>query len=462
MSAASILGGFAAFVPDLSPGYLAALLVPIAQTLGMAAGGMLIACLLGLPLGLVVATRAPGTRLLYQLLAGLRAIPDLTLAILCVVVFGIGPAAGLFALALFYTAMIGKVFADLFLAAERRPLDALRATGASRTAVALFGLIPLRLGDLITHGCYSLECAVRAAVIVGAVGGGGLGTELVGTLNAFDYRRAVTLVLVLILIMAGLDHLSWRVRRAPKLVLLLIPVGAAALWIYRPQLLAVEHALRTFGSMLPPRLPAEALLALPRLLGETLLIAGAGTALGALAALPLGLASARNLAPPALVAVTRAVLEALRAVPEVVWGLILVSLATVGPRAGIVALALHSAGVLGKLYAESFENVRPEALRAVEATGASRLSVAGFALVPLAAGPIAVHSLFRLEWNLRAATVVGMIGAGGIGEALYEAQQLFFYQQMMAYVLITWIVVSAADALSQRTQLRLGCATVPA
>ncbi|HUN48271.1 MAG TPA: ABC transporter permease subunit [Stellaceae bacterium] len=462
MSAASILGGFAAFVPDLSPGYLLALLVPIVQTLGMAAGGMLIACLAGLPLGLVVATRAPGTRLLYQLLAGLRAIPDLTLAILCVVVFGIGPAAGLFALALFYTAMIGKVFADLFLAAERRPLDALRATGASRTAVALFGLIPLRLGDLITHGCYSLECAVRAAVIVGAVGGGGLGTELVGTLNTLDYRRAVTLVLVLILIMAGLDHLSWRVRRSPKLVLLLIPVGAAALWIYRPQLLAVEHALRTFGSMLPPRLPAEAVLALPRLLGETLLIAGAGTALGALAALPLGLASARNLAPPALVAATRAVLEALRAVPEVVWGLILVSLATVGPGAGIVALALHSAGVLGKLYAESFENVRPEALRAVEATGAPRLSVAGFALIPLAAGPIAVHSLFRLEWNLRAATVVGMIGAGGIGEALYEAQQLFFYQQMMAYVLITWIVVSAADALSQRTQLRLGCAYAPA
>ncbi len=462
MSIASALGGAWAFAPDLSPRYLAALLVPLAQTLGMAAGGMLIACVIGLPLGLVVATRAPGTRLLYQAMAALRAVPDLTLAILCVVVFGIGPAAGLFALAAFYTAMIGKVFADLFLSAERGPLDALRATGAGRTSVAVFGLIPLRLTDLLTHGCYSFECAVRAAVIVGAVGGGGLGTELVGTLNAFDYRRAATLILMLILVMTLVDHASWRVRRAPRLVFLVVPVGAAALWIYRPHLVAVEHALATFASMLPPRLPLSAIAQLPRLLGETLLIAGGGTALAALVALPLGLASARNLAPHPVAIAVRSVLEALRAVPEVVWGLVLVSLASVGPVAGIIALGLHSAGVLGKLYAESFENVRVEAARAIEATGATRLSVAWFALIPLAAGPIAVHSLFRLEWNLRAATVVGMIGAGGIGEALYEAQQLFFYRQMLAYVLITWIIVSAVDVLSQRTQLRLGCAYVPA
>lgn len=462
MNNPSSFGGGWSFAPDLSPGYLAELLVPVAQTLGMAAGGMLVACVIGLPFGLVVATRAPGTRILYESLAALRTIPDLTLAILCVVVFGIGPAAGLLALAIFYTAMIGKVFADLLLSAEPGPLDALRATGASRTSIALFGLIPLRLKDLLTHGCYSFECAVRAAVIVGAVGGGGLGTELLGTLNALDYRRAVTLIALLILIMMVVDHASWRVRRAPRLALLLVPVGAAALWIYRPHLIAVGHALTTFGSMFPPRLPADAIARLPRLLGETLLIAGGGTAVGAVIALPLGLASARGLVPSAPAAAVRRLLETLRAVPEVVWGLILVSLASVGPGAGIVALGLHSAGVLGKLYAESFENVGAEAVRAVEATGATRFAIACFARIPLAAGPIAVHSLFRLEWNLRAATVVGMIGAGGIGEALYQAQQLFFYQQMMAYILITWIIVSASDVLSRRTQLRLGCAYVPA
>jgi phosphonate transport system permease protein len=446
------------FIPDFSVGYLSALIVPVIETLGMAAGAMLVACVIGLPLGLVVASRAPGTRLLYEVLAGLRAIPDLTLAILCVIVFGIGPAAGLIALAIFYTAMIGKVFADLFLSAAQGPLDALRATGAPRLSIALFGLVPLTLKDLLTHGCYSFECAVRAAVIVGAVGGGGLGTELVGTLNAFDYRRTATLILVLIVIMRSIDYAGWVVRQAPRLVFLLIPAGAAALWVYSPRLVAVGHAAATVAAMFPPWLPPEALSRLPWLFCETLVIAGGGTALGAVVALPLALASARNLAPMPIATVVRGGLEALRAVPEVVWGLALVSLISIGPGAGVIALGLHSAGVLGKLYAESFENVRIEPVQAIEATGATRLSVACFSIVPLAIAPMTVHSLFRFEWNLRAATVVGMIGAGGIGGALYEAQQLFFYPQMMAYLLITWCIVSASDLLGQKTRRRVGCA----
>jgi phosphonate transport system permease protein len=450
------------FMPDLSLGYLGALIVPVIETVAVAMGGMLIACVVGLPLGLIIATRAPGTRILYEILTGLRAIPDLTLAILCVVVFGIGAAAGLIALAIFYTAMIGKVFADLFLSAEQGPLDALRATGASRMSVALFGLIPLRLKDLLTHGCYSFECAVRAAVIVGAVGGGGLGTELVGTLNALDYRRAATLIIVLILIMRLIDYLGWLVRRDPRLVYLFIPVGAVSLWIYRPQVIALRHAAKTLGAMLPPQLSVEALSQLPWLFGETLLIACGGTALGAVIALPLALLSARNLVPSGFAIAIRGGLEALRAVPEVVWGLVLISLISVGPSAGIVALGLHSAGVLGKLYAESFENVRLEPVWAIEATGAARLSVACFAIIPLALAPMAVHSFFRFEWNLRAATVVGMIGAGGIGGALYDAQQLFFYPQMMAYILITWGIVSASDFLGRKTHQNIGCEYVPA
>lgn len=449
-------------MPDLSLGYLSALIVPVIETLAIATGAMLIASVIGLPLGLIVATRAPGTRVLYELLAGLRAIPDLTLAILCVIVFGIGPSAGLIALALFYTGMIGKVFADLFLAAEPGPLEALRATGASRLAIALFGLIPLRLRDLLTHGCYSFECAVRAAVIVGAVGGGGLGTELVGTLNAFDYRRAATLILVLIAIMRLIDHAGWLVRRHPRLIFLLIPFGAASLWTYAPRLLAVRHAAAAIATMFPPSLPLDALSRLPGLFLETVAIAAGGTALAATLAMPLALVTARNLVPRPIAGAVRAGLEALRAVPEVVWGLILVSLISVGPGIGIIALGLHSAGVLGKLYAESFENVAASPVRAIEATGASRLALACFAIVPLARAPMTIHTLFRFEWNLRAAAVVGMIGAGGIGGALYDAQQLFFYRQMMAYLLITWVMISGADLLAEGRRRRAGCAYVRA
>jgi phosphonate transport system permease protein len=457
---AILLAGF--FPPDLSLSYLAALTVPLLQTVGMAAGGMLIACMIGLPLAMVIGAQVRGARLLYGLLSGLRAIPDLTLAILCVVVVGIGPAAGMLALAIFYAAMIGKVFADLFLAADWRPIEALRSVGATRLMVAFYGLLPITVTNLVSMGCYSFECAVRAAVIVGAVGGGGLGAELVGTINAFDYGRATTLIILLVILVSVLDSLSWLLRRHPRAVLLLIPFGIAALGAYWPETLALRHAALTIGAMFPPALPLSALWALPRLLMETAFIAGGGTLLAALLAMPLGLLAARNLTPAPAAMTTRMLLETLRAVPEVIWGLVLVTLVGVGPIAGVIALGLHSAGVLGKLYAEACENVRRAPVQALEATGARRLAVACYAILPLASGPVAIHTLFRLEWNLRAASVVGMIGAGGIGQALYNAQQLFFYDQMMAYVLITWAIVMLADILSDWMRRRLGWATVMA
>ncbi len=430
--------------------------MPVAQTVGMAAAGMLIAFALGVPLAVVIATRAPGYRLLVGALSSLRAIPDLTLAILAVVLFGLGPAAGIVALALFYTAMVGRVYGDLFAAADPAPLEALRATGASRVAIAAFGLIPLTLADLLSFGTYAFECAMRASIIVGAVGGGGIGTELVGALSALDYRRALTLVLVLVLLVAAVDSFGMLARRAPRLTVLLLPLGAFSLWLDRPQLFAFGHALHTFAAMFPPQLRAGHAASLPLLIAQTLAIAVGGTVVGALLGFPLSLVAARRIVPLAVVVVVRRALDVARAIPELVFGLVLVVTVGIGPLAGALALGLHSAGVLGKLYAESLENVPAAPIAALAATGARTLPMVAFGFVPLALGPLVVHTLFRLEWNVRAATVVGLIGAGGIGQALYEAQQLFFYREMLAYVLVTWGLVAISDWLGERLRLRLG------
>ncbi|MFN2460278.1 MAG: PhnE/PtxC family ABC transporter permease [Candidatus Velthaea sp.] len=444
------------FAPDLSGAYLRALAVPVAETIGMAAAGMLVAFAAGIPLAVAVATRAPGHRLIVGGLSSLRAIPDLTLAILAVVVVGLGPAAGIVALALFYTAMIGRVYGDLFAAAHKAPLEALRATGASRTTIAAYGLIPLTQADLLTFGTYAFECAMRASIIVGAVGGGGIGTELIGALNALDYHRALTLVLVLVLLVAGVDGFGVLARRWPRLTLLLLPLGVTALALNRPPIFALGHALHTFGAMLPPHLRPAQLMSLPLLVVQTLAIAGGGTLIGALLAFPASLVAARGLAPFALVVAVRRLFDVARAIPELVFGLMLVISVGIGPLAGAIALGLHSAGVLGKLYAESFENVPSAPIDALSATGARRLSMVAFGFVPLALGPLVAHTLFRLEWNVRAATVVGLIGAGGVGQALYEAQQLFFYKEMLAYVLVTWALVAVSDWLGERLRTRLG------
>lgn len=451
-SAISLVRQF--FPPDLSPSYLKAALVPVQETLEMAAGAMLLAFIVGLTVSLIIGARLPGSRALYALLTSLRSIPDLTLAILCVVLVGLGPAAGTLALTLFYTAAMGKIFADLFASADRAPIEALESTGATRSMVALYGLLPLRLKDLLTYGGYEFESAIRASVIVGAVGAGGIGTELVGSLNMTDYHRATTLIILLVALIAAIDLLVWYVRRQPKLLLVLAGFAAIAAWEHRPHLIAVTHALQTFGTMLPPKLPVEAWRQVPALVGETLIIAIGGTILAMTGALFLGVAAARNISPAIISFPVRRLLETLRAIPEVVWALVLVGIAGLGPRVGILALGFHSMGSLGKLYAESIENVPPEPVIAMVSTGGSTLAVTGFAMMPLAFAPMVVHTLFRFEWNMRAATVVGMIGAGGIGGALFNAQQLFFYNQMMAYLLITWVMIMITDAVNSRLRKR--------
>lgn len=433
------------FPPDHTPSFLWAERVPLLQTVEIATGAMVFSLSIGLLLALIIGARLPGSRLLYAALVTLRCIPDLTMAILFVVLVGIGPGAGMLAIAVYYGAAMGKVCGDLFVSADPGPVESLSSTGAGAFTVAFYGQLPLRLKDLLTYGAYDFECAMRASVIVGAVGAGGIGTELVGTINNIDYPHVTTLIIMLVALIAVFDLGAFAVRKYPQLLLLFLAGGLYSAWDCRPQMFAWSHTLDVLHRMWPPKLSIDQVHALPQLIGETLVIAFGGTALAVLFAIPLGAAAARNLAPAWMHFPVRRLFELLRAIPEVVWGLLLVTTAGIGPKAGVFALALHSTGVFGKLYAESIENVQWEPVMALAATGGPRLGIAGFGLMPLAFPPMAIHTLFRFEWNIRAATIVGMIGAGGIGGALFNAQQQFFYDQMLAYLLITWVLVMLAD-----------------
>ncbi len=448
------------FPPDLTPHYLRAELPPVLETLEIAAAGMLLAITAGLSTGTWVGARLPGGTLLYGMLAVVRSFPDIVLALLSVVMFGVGSGPGVIALGVFYGAAVGKIYADLMLSAPRGPVEALEATGAGRLVSALYGLIPLRQKDLVSYGAFEFESAVRAAVIVGAVGGGGLGVELFGTINEFNYRRTLTLILMLIALIALLDQVARYVKKYPALLAIAIPAMAVALRYNWPDMVAFQHATEVYRKMLPPTLPGDDWKHVPVLVLQTLEIAFGGTLFALMGALPLALCGARNLSPAWLSIPARRLLEALRSVPEVVWGLIFVTASILGPPAGVAALALHCTGSLGRLFAETFENIAAEPVHAISATGASRLSTALFAFLPMALPTLAVHTLFRVEWNVRAAAVLGIIGAGGVGEALFHAMQLFFYRQMMAYILVTGLLVAAVDFLSSRSRKALGLGEV--
>ncbi|MGN6376147.1 MAG: PhnE/PtxC family ABC transporter permease [Sphingomonas sp.] len=452
-SAIALLCSF--FPPDLDPHYLVALAGPLVQTLGLTLAATTIAYCLGLFLALAQRLRIKGAAALVGALSLLRSVPDLTLAILCVIVFGLGAGAGLVALAIYYTAAVAKMFADLLETVEPRPVEALSAIGATRVQTACYGLVPLAAEGLFTYGAFAFECAFRSSIIIGAVGGGGFGTELVGTIAAFDFHRTTTLIILLVLVIALFDRIALTVRRRPRLLLALLPLGLlAAAWL-APDTFAFHHGVSVLIRMVPPRLPAAAWFHLPLLVLETVWMAFASTAMAYVAAVLVAILASRKLAPPWMRVIVRRACELLRTIPEVVWGLVLVALVGVGPTAGIWALGLHSFGTLGRLFADVLDTVPEGPQEALAATGASRAQIVGFATLPLALPELAAHALFRFDWNLRMATVLGLIGAGGIGQALYEAQQLFFYRQVFAYVLITATIIFATDWLSARLRARI-------
>jgi phosphonate transport system permease protein len=176
-----------------------------------------------------------------------------------------------------------------------------------------------------------------------------------------------------------------------------------------------------------------------------------GTTLAALLALPLAFLAARNLTPhPLAYALARAVLNAQRGVSEMVFALLFVAAVGLGAFPGVLALAVHSAGVLGKFYAEAMENVEPGPLEALAATGAGRLQTVAFAVWPQVLPEVVTYTLYRWESDVRAAFVLGIVGAGGLGFELQMALRLFKYEQALTILVVIVLVVTAIDRLASR------------
>ncbi len=177
-----------------------------------------------------------------------------------------------------------------------------------------------------------------------------------------------------------------------------------------------------------------------KMLGETLLISYVGTLIGATFAFALNFFAAANTSPaPWLRFVVRRLLEFARTVPGIVFALVFVIAFGLGPMAGVLAIAIHSTGALGKLFAEIVENADMKPVEGIRSTGASWLACMRFAIVPQVTAGYASYALLRFEINVREASVMGFVGAGGIGQELVVAIRKFYYSDVSA-ILVTIIV----------------------
>jgi phosphonate transport system permease protein len=204
----------------------------------------------------------------------------------------------------------------------------------------------------------------------------------------------------------------------------------------------------------PPDLSELSVLSLRAL--ETVAMGTVGCSFGALLAVPLCLLAARNVTPSsALRFPARGLLNALRGIDSFIFALILVAAVGLGPFAGVLGLALHAAGSIAKLWSESIETAEPGPIEAVTMSGAGRLKVIRYALIPDLLPNLASITLYMWEWSIRASTVLGVVGAGGIGQELKNSVDLLAFDRVFTILILVLMMVTVIDTVSAWLRRRL-------
>ncbi|MFJ2553753.1 phosphonate ABC transporter, permease protein PhnE [Microbacterium sp. NPDC087591] len=489
------------------PGDLAWL---IALTVGLVLVGTLLAAALSVPIAYLAASNTtPGNawRAAARFIGVLtRALPDVVLAMAFVLMFSLGTLPGILAIGIHSIGMISKMFADAIEQIDEGPRLAIRAAGGSKLQEFSAGILPQVLPSWVATVLHRNDINLRGSVVLGYVGVAGLGLEMSYAFKALNYGKGLGIALVIFLLCVAMEIVSSLVRGAmlgqerqtrswiDRLIHPRLGGASAAAsagrpaWAASPQtavrrpwtaarvrntaagVLAVLVVLGgvivsdinwldfvTFWGKLPevaakfwpPSFGSYDATAMIDAMRDTVAIALAATVLTLLPSLVLGSLAARNVAPGAGVRGTaRFLLVGIRGIPELILAIVLVVITGLGPQAGVIALAIGGIGLLGKLIADSFEEVDRGPERALRAVGATRLQTYTAATVPQGMQALIGHSFYMLDTNIRAATILGIVGGGGVGYYLLNASQGSRYETVTAIVLMILATVLVVEGLA--------------
>ena len=486
----------------------------IALTVGLVLTGTLLAAIISVPVAyLAAANTSPsnGWRAAARFFGVLtRALPDVVLAMVFVLMFSLGALPGILAIGIHSIGMISKMFADAIEQIDEGPRLAIRAAGGSKLQEFTSGILPQVLPSWIATVLHRNDINLRGSVVLGYVGVAGLGLEMSYAFKSLDYGLGLGIAVVIFALCVVMEIISSAVRGAmlggiatrrtwaDRIVHRRRAAGPGAraatpsttrpAWAQTP-----ETALRrpwtaarvrntiagcatvvlivaavwvchinamdfvTFWA----RIPAVAVQFWPPSFGvygaevmfealrETIAIALAATLLTLAPSLLIGSFAARNVAPHGGIrGAARFVLVGIRGVPELILAIILIVITGLGTQAGTIALAFGGIGLLGKLVADSLEEVDRGPERALVATGATRLQVYAGATVPQGAQALIGHSFYLLDTNIRAATILGIVGGGGVGYYLLNASQGSEYGMVTAIVLMILVTVLVVEGLA--------------
>lgn len=441
------------------------------------------------------------------LLAVPRAIHEMIWGLFLVNILGLDPLVAVLAIALPFGAITSKVFGEIFDETPRAAYEALRAAGASELAAFVYGILPQALPDLLSYSFYRFECAIRAAALLGLIGAGGLGYQILLSLQSLQYAQIWTFLYALLLLggladgwssflrrrlqQTGGSDQSWGgpgSRRRSALVMepaarrtllcsaLLIPLSFWFIGGDAGRLFAGK-ALRLLGGVLreswPPRLDTVLLGRLGHLAIDTLAMSVLAIALAGVGGLIASFPAAASLAVPGglfgaegtrgwerargLIVLTaaRGMLLFARALSEAIWALLVLFILFPGVLPGAVALGLYNLGVLGRLMAAAHDNLDHRPLQALAAQGAVRGQVFFYGVLPQSLPRCLAYMFYRWEVCIRATVVVGLVGAGGLGRALGDQLSSFDYRGVVTTLIVLSLLTLLVDLASAAARRRL-------
>ena len=436
-----------------------------------------------------------------RLLEFCRTVPDIVFALIFVVAFGLGALPGVLAITLHTTGTLGKLFAEVIENIDMRPVEGVQGTGGTWLSQLRFGALPQVLSNFASYALLRFEINVRGAAVIGFVGAGGIGQELIVAIRKFYYSDVSAILLMLLVCVMLIDYglgeaalrsarhgartvtvsfemefqsgrgdvlarhaavLDRRARgRTGLLALALGALGAYAAGLFLLDLspLRIWQGLDELGvivvSMMPPSPGGHFTLYLDAL-GQTLSIAFLGTLLAAVGAVPLGFLAARNVIANRVAHIlTRRSLDTVRSIDTLVWALIWIDVVGLGPFAGALAIACSDLGALAKVMSEAIEVADRKPVEGVVASGGGRLAAIRFGIVPQVLPVMASQLLYFFESNTRSATIIGIVGAGGIGLHLYEQIRVLEWQQVSFLILMVLATVAAIDFVSRQLRLAI-------
>jgi phosphonate transport system permease protein len=218
----------------------------------------------------------------------------------------------------------------------------------------------------------------------------------------------------------------------------------------------IPHFLSLVSEMFPPNWEVFSRGKILRSILETFSMAFVGTFLGAIGAFFFSLLAAGNISPSKVIREgTKRVLAAERSFPPLIYILLLVVIIGLGPFAGMIVLAIGTVGMLGKLFAETIEHIDPKPLESLESTGATKIQIVRYAVLPQVLPSLIANTLYRFDINLRAALFLGVVGGGGIGVDLQMAMSLFKYADALAITVVTLVLIWVAEKISDRIRKKV-------